>query len=88
MNYKKIILGNDDYMRDLVIKKNKTNVHCFDTDNFFTKNKKIAKSLKENRSFREYYKTYGNMMDIRKITFFDTGKYDIPLLTENNESKI
>ena len=88
-NFKKIIIGNDNnYMRDLVIKKNKTNVHCFDTDNFINKNKKILKTMKESNSFKEYLNTYGNMIDIRKITFFDTGKYDIPLLTEQNNTKI
>jgi hypothetical protein len=52
-----------------------------------TKNRKIIKKLKECNSFTKYLKTYGNMMDIKKITFFDTGKFDIPLLTDNNKNK-
>jgi len=86
-NFKKILIGNSNYMRDLVVKKNKTNIHCFDTDTFLTKNRKIIKKLKECNSFTKYLKTYGNMMDIKKITFFDTGKFDIPLLTDNNKNK-
>ena len=82
--YKKILIGNNNYMRDLVIKKNRTNVHCFDTDIFVTKNKKLLKKIKESNSFANFLNTYGNMMDIKKITFFDTGKFDIPLLTEQN----
>ena len=84
MNFKKILIGNSNYMRDLVIKKNKTNIHCFDTDTFITKNKKLLKKIKESNSFSNFLNTYGNMMDIKKVTFFDTGKYDIPLLTEQN----
>ena len=84
MNIKKLFIENNNYMRDLVVKKNKTNVHCFETDTFVTKNKRLVKKLKESNSFKEYFNTYGNMMDIKKITFFNTGKYDIPLLTENN----
>ena len=84
MNIKKLFIENNNYMRDLVVKKNQTNVHCFETDTFVTKNKRLVKKLKESNSFKEYFNTYGNMMDIKKITFFNTGKYDIPLLTENN----
>ena len=83
MSIKKLFIENNNYMRDLVVKKNKTNVHCFETDTFVTKNKRLIKKLKESNSVTEYLKTYGNMMDIKKITFFNTGKYDIPLLTEN-----
>ena len=83
-NFTKILIGNNDYMRDLIIKKNKTNVHCFDKDNFITKNTKLLRKIKESNSFTNFLNTYGNMLDIKKITFFDTGKYDIPLLTENN----
>ena len=85
LNIKKILIGNSNYMRDLIIKKNKTNIHCFDTDNFITKNKKLIKQMKESNSFTKYLNTYGNMMDIKKVTFFDTGKYDIPLLTDDNK---
>ena len=85
LNIKKILIGNSNYMRDLIIKKNRTNIHCFDTDNFITKNKKLIKQMKESNSFTKYLNTYGNMMDIKKVTFFDTGKYDIPLLTDNNK---
>ena len=83
-NFKKILIGNDNYMRDLVVKKNRTNVHCFDADIFMTKNKKLLKKIRESNSFSNFLNTYGNMMDIKKITFFDTGRYDIPLLTEQN----
>ena len=88
-NFKKILIGNDNYMRDLIIKKNKNknNVHCFDTDTFIAKNKKLLKKIRESNSFTNFLKTYGNMMDIKKITFFDSGKYDIPLLTESNTKK-
>ena len=86
-NIKKILIGNGNFMRDLIIKKNRTNVHCFDTDTFMTKNKKLLKKMKESNSFSDFFNTYGNMMDIKKITFFDTGKYDIPLLTDNSVKK-
>ena len=85
LNIKKILIGDSNYMRDLIVKKNRTNIHCFDTDNFFTKNKKLIKKMKESNSFARYLNTYGNMLDIKKVTFFDTGKYDIPLLTDNNK---
>ena len=83
MNIKNLFIDTNNYMRDLVVKKNKKNVHCFETDIFVTSNKRLIKKLKENNSVTEYFKTYGNMMDIKKITFFNTGKYDIPLITEN-----
>ena len=86
-NIKKLLIGNDNFMRDLIITKNKDNVHCFDTDTFITKNKRILKKMKENNSFSDFFNTYGNMIDIKKITFFDTGKYDIPLLTETSIKK-
>ena len=83
INYRKMFVNDNNYMRDLMIQKNKTSIHCFDANLFKLKNKtEFSKSAQKSNELSDRMNTlnYNN----KKLTFYDTGKYDIPLLTEIN----
>ena len=85
-NYKKYFIDNNDYMRDLCVQKNQDKIHCYNKNfieskiNQFSKN--VKKKPKKNKTSRTM--TLSHNLDIKKMTFYNSGKYDIPLLTELN----
>jgi len=85
-NYKKYFIETNDYMRDLFVQKNQDKIHCFNKNyieskiNQFSKN--VRKKPKKNKTSRTL--TLSNNLDFKKMTFYNSGKYDIPLLTELN----
>ena len=83
INYKHIFINGNNYMRDLMIQKNKNNIHCYDNNLFYNKNK-FSKSIPKNSQSNDKIYTLINNYDNKKLTFYDTGKYDIPLMTEIN----
>ena len=78
-NYKKYFIDNNNYMRELFIQRNKNTIHCFDKNSVKTK---FSKSVQKINNYNDKMFTLNNYIDTRKMKFFDTGKYDIPLLTE------
>ena len=85
INYRKMFINDNNYMRDLMIQKNKNSLHCFDIDIPKLKNKKeLSKSTPKFSESNDRILTLNNYFNNKKLTFFDTGKYDIPLLTEIN----
>ena len=85
-DYKKYFIDNNDYMRDLCVKKNQDIIHCYNKNfieskiNQFSKN--VRKKPKKNKTSRTM--TLSHNLDVKKMIFYDSGKYDIPLLTELN----
>ena len=84
INYKNIFIDDNNYMRDLIVQKNNNNIHCFDNKIF--KSSKNSQKFTELNNFRNLNLTsYANNISNKKLTFFNTGKYDIPLLTDIND---
>ena len=85
-DYKKYFIDNNDYMRDLCVQKNQDIIHCYNKNfieskiNQFSKN--VRKKPKKNKTSRTM--TLSHNLDVKKMIFYDSGKYDIPLLTELN----
>jgi CRP-like cAMP-binding protein len=85
-DYKKYFIDNNDYMRDLCVKKNQDIIHCYNKNfieskiNQFSKN--VIKKPKKNKTSRTL--TLSHNLDVKKMTFYNSGRYDIPLLTELN----
>ena len=85
-NYKKYFIDCNNYMRDLFVQKKKDTIHCYDKN--FLKLKlqnRFAKSSSKLRSGLRRFTLSHDIDKNKKMTFFDTGKYDIPLLTEFND---
>ena len=84
-SYKKYFIENNNYMRDLLVQKNEDNIHCIDKNLF-----KLKYINKKNKNIPNIYnscnrvRTISKSLNTKKMIFFDTGKYDIPLLTEIN----
>ena len=83
INYKQLFINDNNYMRDLIVQRNKNNIHCYDMNIVKFKNK-ISKSLPKIGESNDKLYTLNNNYHKKKMTFYDTGKYDIPLLTEIN----
>jgi hypothetical protein len=85
-NYKKYFIDNNNYMRDLCVQKNQDIIHCYNKNFIESKiaqfSKNIRKKPKKNKTSRTL--TLNNNLDVKKMTFYNSGKYDIPLLTELN----
>ena len=83
INYKNIFIEDNNYMRDLIVQRNQNNIHCYEKKIFDFKNNQKSLEKKSPRNFNII--SYVNNVNKKKLTFFDTGKYDIPLLTDIND---
>ena len=85
-DYKKYFIDNNDYMRDLCVQKNQDIIHCYNKNFIESKisqfSKNVRKKPKKNKTSRTM--TLSHNLDVKKMIFYDSGKYDIPLLTELN----
>ena len=86
LNYKEMFIDSNNYMRDLIVQRNKNNIHCFENkiNKFILKNN-FSKSLTKNNEINKKISLTSSNLDSKKLTFFNTGKYDIPLLTDINK---
>ena len=86
LDYKEIFIDNNNYMRDVIIQRNKNNIQCFEKNIFKFKTKNnFSKSLSKNNENNKKISLISSNLDSKKLTFFNTGKYDIPLLTDINK---
>ena len=84
LNYKRVFITDNNYMRDLIVQKNKNNIHCYDMNKTKFKNH-FSKSIPKFDEINDKLISLPNYtLTTKKMTFFNTGKYDIPLLTEIN----
>ena len=82
-SYKKYFIDCNNYMRDLFVQKKKDIIHCYDKN--FLRIKLQNRFTKTSSKIRSGLRRFTLSHDIdknKKMTFFNTGKYDIPLLTE------
>ena len=82
-SYKKYFIDCNNYMRDLFVQKKKDIIHCYDKN--FLKMKLQNRFAKTSSKLRSNLRRFTLSHDIdknKKMKFFNTGKYDIPLLTE------
>ena len=86
LNYKQVFITDNNYMRDLIVQKNKNNIHCYDMNRSRFKNN-FSKSLTKLSEINDKLISLPNYTPhTRKMTFFNTGKCDIPLLTDINNN--
>jgi hypothetical protein len=86
LNYKQVFITDNNYMRDLIVQKNKNNIHCYDMNRARFRNN-FSKSLTKLGEINDKLISLPNYTPYtKKMTFFNTGKYDIPLLTDINNN--
>ena len=81
-NYKKYFIDSNDYMRDLCVQKNRDKIHCYNTNFIESKIKQFSQCVIKKPKKNKTSKTFN--LDVKKMIFYNSGKYDIPLLTEIN----
>jgi CRP-like cAMP-binding protein len=82
-SYKKYFIDCNNYMRDLFVQKKKDTIHCYDKNFLRIKlQNRFAKTSSKLRSGLRRFTLSHDIDKNKKMTFFNTGKYDIPLLTE------
>ena len=85
-SYKKYFIDCNNYMRDLFVQKKKDKIHCYDKNILKMKlQNRFAKTSSKLRSGLRRFTLSHDIDKNKKMTFFNTGKYDIPLLTEFND---